>query len=368
MSFQAEIFAIAMLVALACALPGVFLVLRKMALISDAISHSILPGIVVAYFLTRSLHSPLLFVGAVLTGLLTVVLVEILRGTRLVKEDAAIGIVFPALFAVGVILVSRFAGNVHLDVDAVLLGEIAFAPFDRLVLFCADLGPKSMFTMATILVFNLLIISVFYKELKISTFDPGLAASLGFFPAALNYLLMGMVSVTAVGAFESVGSVLVVALMIAPPAAAYLLTDRLSRMLMLSALIAAVSAAAGFALAFNLDISIPGAMAAATGLVFLFALLFAPRRGLVHLWREHRSKARTFSMQMLLVHLLNHEQKEDERSELSRAHMVEHFHWDRDYAEQILGLSQRRGFCSVDNGMILLSDEGRDYAREVMVN
>jgi manganese/zinc/iron transport system permease protein len=131
---QIEIQLIAIVVAVACAIPGVFLVLRKMALISDAISHSILPGIVIGFFITQDLNSPLLILLAALTGLITVVLVEMIQKTGLVKEDTAIGLVFPSLFSIGVIMIAKNANDVHLDVDAVLLGELAFAPFDRLLI------------------------------------------------------------------------------------------------------------------------------------------------------------------------------------------------------------------------------------------
>ncbi|RME66244.1 MAG: metal ABC transporter permease, partial [Caldilineae bacterium] len=141
MSPQLEIQLIGVLVAAACALPGVFLVLRRVALLSDAISHSILLGIVVGFFLVGDLTHPLLVLMAAATGVLTVSLVEALIHTRRVKEDAAIGLVFPALFSMGVILVSRYAGDVHLDIDAVLLGELAFAPFSRATYLGLDL-PK----------------------------------------------------------------------------------------------------------------------------------------------------------------------------------------------------------------------------------
>ena len=137
---QLEIQLIASLVAITCAIPGVFLVLRRMAMMSDAISHSILLGIVLAFFAVHDTSSPILIIGAALSGVLTVSLVEALNRTKLVKEDAAIGLVFPVLFSIGVILIARYARSIHLDVDAVLLGELAFAPFDRLVINGADLG------------------------------------------------------------------------------------------------------------------------------------------------------------------------------------------------------------------------------------
>ena len=224
---QLEIQVIAVLTAMACALPGTFLVLRRLSLVGDAISHAILLGIVLAFFAVESLTSPLLLVGAALTGLLTVLLVEVVKGTGLVREDAAIGLVFPALFSVAVVLIARYADSVHLDTDVVLLGELAFAPFERFEAFGWDWAPKAMVVMGGILLLNVVVIALFYKELKLVTFDAGLAVALGFSPAIVHYGLMGLVSVTAVGAFDAVGSILVVALMIAPPAAAYLLTDRL---------------------------------------------------------------------------------------------------------------------------------------------
>ncbi|HWC32708.1 MAG TPA: metal ABC transporter permease, partial [Actinomycetota bacterium] len=182
---QVEIQLIAAVTAAACALPGVFLVIRRMALLSDAISHSILLGIVLAFFVVEDLTSPLLVVGAAVIGLVTVTCVELVGQTGLVREDAAIGLVFPALFSAGVILISRFADSVHLDTDAVLLGELAFAPFDRLVVGGYDVGPRALYVMGAILVLNLVFISLFYKELELATFDPALALALGFAPGLI---------------------------------------------------------------------------------------------------------------------------------------------------------------------------------------
>ena len=211
MSAATEIQLIAVIVAVACALPGVFLVLRRMAMMSDAISHTVLLGIVLGFFAIGSLESPLLVLAAAAVGVLTVSLVELLIRTRLVRQDAAIGLVFPALFSVAVILISRFARGVHLDVDAVLLGELAFAPLDRVLVAGLDL-PRSLVVMGVILLLNVTFIALFYKELKLTTFDAGLAVALGFSPVVVHYALMIMVSVTAVGAFDAVGSILVLSL------------------------------------------------------------------------------------------------------------------------------------------------------------
>lgn len=276
MTPELEVQLIAVIIAAACALPGAFLVLRRMAMLSDAISHTVLLGIVIAYFVDGALGSPLLFMGAAAMGVITVALVELVGRTRLVHDDAAIGIVFPALFSIAVILISRYAGNVHLDTDSVILGELVFAPFDRITVLGFDL-PRAMVIGLATLTINLTLIILFYKELKLTAFDPTLAAALGFMPTLVHYGLTTMVAVTAVGAFDAVGSILVVALMVAPPAAAYLLTDRLSVMLLLSVLIGAASALAGYWVAYWLDVSVGGAMATMTGVAFGLALLFNNR-------------------------------------------------------------------------------------------
>ena len=245
-AFQLEIQLTAAIVAAACALPGAFLVLRQMAMMSDAISHAILPGIVVAFFLTGNLASPLLIAGGAATGLLTVVLVESVRRTGLVREDAAIGLVFPALFSVGVILIAKYANDIHLDTDAVLLGELAFVPFDRWIVLSVDVGPQALYSTGLTGLLCAAFIVCFYKELKLATFDAALCATLGFMPTLLHYVLMGLISVTAVAAFDAVGSILVVALMVGPPASAYLLTDRLDRMIFVGVLLGTIAAIVGY--------------------------------------------------------------------------------------------------------------------------
>ncbi len=358
-----EIQLIASLVAVACALPGVFLVLRRTAMLTDAISHAILLGIVLAFFAVRDIASPLLVLGAAATGVLTVTLVEMLARTRLVKEDAAIGLVFPALFSLGVILIARHAGNVHLDTDSVLLGELAFAPLNRLTIGGGDLGPKSLFLMGGILALGLAFILVFYKELKISTFDAGLAAVLGFSPAALHYALMALVSVTAVGAFEAVGSVLVVALMIAPPATAYLLTDRLAMMLILSAVIGVLSAIGGFWAAYALDVSIAGAMATATGICFVGAYLWAPGGGLVAVARRRRRQRWEFAETMLAIHLHQHEDRPEAATELREEHLTEHLAWTAAFAREVVQRAERHGTLVRRAGLLELTPPGRKLAR-----
>ena len=281
MGFEAIVILTGVLVAASCALVGSFLVLRKLSLVGDAISHTVLLGIVIGALIAGSVSGLPTLLGATVVGLLTVALVEAVAGSGLVKEDAAIGIVFPALFALGVVLVSRYAGNVHLDVEHVLYGEIAYAPFDILEIGGVELGPRPLWTLGAIALIDLLFVLLCYKELKLASFDPGLAAALGLSPAVLHYALMGVVSLTTVGAFDAVGAILVVAFLIVPPATAYLLTDRLPVMLVLATGAGALAALGGYALARALDASIAGSMATMAGLLFALAFLFSPSHGLV---------------------------------------------------------------------------------------
>jgi len=367
--FQLEIIIIASVVAAACSLVGAFLVLRRLSLLSDAISHSILFGIVLAFFLSGSTASVTMIVAATLTGVLTVYLVETIVNTRLVKEDAAIGLVFPALFALGVILISRYAANVHLDTDAVLLGELAFAPFNRLEVGGLDFGPQGLWLAGAAAVLNLAFIVLFYKELKLSTFDPALAAALGFSPVVIHYALMTLVSVTAVASFEAVGSVLVVALMIAPPSTAYLLTDRLPVMLGLGVLIGAASAVLGYFVARALDASIAGSITSVIGLIFLLVLLFAPRQGLVQGWLRRRRQRWQFAGELLLVHLLNHEaDAAASPDETSVAHLSGHMRWGRSFAGEVVRYVTRAGLAHLSgDGRLALTEPGRLTARGAMM-
>ena len=351
------------LVAASCSLVGCFLVLRRMALMGDAISHAVLLGIVLAFFVTGDLSSPFLLAGAAATGLLTVLLIELVKATGLVREDAAIGLVFPALFSVAVILVARFADSVHLDTDVVLLGELAFAPFDRFVAFGWDWGPKALVEIGAVLLLNVVLIALFYKELKLATFDPALALALGFSPVVVHYGLMALVSVTAVAAFDAVGSILVVALMVAPPATAYLLTDRLGTMLALSAVTGAVAGDAGYWLAHVLDVSIAGAIASVAGLLFAAAFLLAPQRGLVAVMRRRRRQRWEFAEAMLAIHLLHHEGRAEAARENRLEHLGDHLRWEPDFASRVVRRAERRGVVVAEDGSLGLTDQGRAAAR-----
>ncbi|PMC36931.1 iron ABC transporter [Bacillus sp. UMB0899] len=287
MTYDAWIIITGSLVGVTCAMIGCFLVVRKMAMLADAISHTVLLGIVGGYLVSRSLDGPSLLIGAVVVGLLTALLVQVLSGKG-VQGDAAIGIVFTSLFAVGVILLSLFAGNIHLDVDHALMGEITFIPWDTVQWNGMDLGPKAVWLLSFVFIVNLLLIIFFYKEFKISSFDPEMAVAIGIPVLFIHYLQMGMLSITTVASFDSVGAILVVAMLIVPASTAYLLTDKLLNMLFISAGIGVISAISGYYMASFLNVSIAGAMATSTGILFALAFLFSPKHGLIAKKRAQR--------------------------------------------------------------------------------
>jgi manganese/zinc/iron transport system permease protein len=282
------------LCAAAAALVGSFLVLRKMSMMGDAISHAVLPGLAVAFFLTDSRASLPMFVGAAIVGVLTALFTEWVRGFGKVDEGASMGVVFTALFALGLLMVVQAADHVDLDPGCVLYGAIELTPLDTVPFLGRDV-PRVVLTLGGVFLLNLLCVLLFYKELKVSSFDPALATTLGINAKLMHYLLMTLVAVTAVAAFESVGNILVVAMLIVPAAAAYLLTDRLSVLIVLAVLFGAAAAVFGHVSAVVVPAALgyastntAGMMALAAGLIFATAMIVAPRQGVIaklrHRW------------------------------------------------------------------------------------
>ncbi len=270
------------LVTTACSLVGNYLILRRMALVGDAISHSVLPGLAVAFLLSQSRSSLVMFIGALCAGVLTTVIIEMIHKKTRVKQDSAIGIAFSTLFAIGVILISLFADKVDLDQDCVLYGEIAFVHLEPFATVGGIImGPPSVVRMACITLLTILVIALFYKELLVSSFDSGLAASMGIRAPVVHYGLMAWLSVVVVSAFESAGAILVIAMLIIPGATASLLSTRLPTILFLSVIHAALSSILGVHLAIWLDCSMAGAMVVMAAALFCLAWVFSPTQGLL---------------------------------------------------------------------------------------
>ncbi|UFU06478.1 metal ABC transporter permease [Ruania halotolerans] len=281
MSFAVGVLLLAVVTAVACGLPGVFVVLRRSSMLVDAIGHAVLPGIVVGYALTQNLDSPLLIVGAALAGLLVAGGAEWLGRTGLLTGDAPQGLVFPALFSVGVIMVTLNFANVHLDTHAVLVGDLNLAAFEHLIIGGLSLGPTYLYVMLAVLAGNAAFIAALYPQLKATTFDPQFAAALGIRTGWINTAFMFTVSLTVTAAFHAAGAILVLALVIIPPATAHLLSRRLPVLLGLTAVIAAGGAAGGFGIAYVLDAATSAGMAVFYGAIFAAVLAVVK-------WRERR--------------------------------------------------------------------------------
>lgn len=362
---QIEILMIAVLVSSSCAVIGNFLILRSMAMMSDAISHSVLLGIVLVFFIVQSLSSPFLIIGATLSGLATVLLVDVFNRKKHIKKDASIGFVFPLLFSIAIIVISRYAREVHIDIDTVLLGELAFAPFNRFVINGFDLGPKSLLVMAALLVINALFVTLFYKELKITTFDQALSKSFGFLPSSINLALMTIVSVTCVAAFDAVGSVLVIAYMIIPPATAFLITERLSFMIVISVVVGVFSSVAGFVLANLMNANIAGTISVVCGILFILTMLFSPRNGIVFSIRERIRQKWLFAQNLLLSHLVNHEGQPDYDRESRISHLYDHMRWSKEFGERVINMAQKNGFILILDKNLVLTEKGRNHVKKV---
>lgn len=275
--------------AISCGLLGCYLILRKMAMIGDAISHAVLPGIVIAFLLSGSRDSFMMLLGAGLLGIFTTFLIEFFHSKAKLQSDASIGVTFTWLFALGVILISVFAGQVDLDQDCVLYGEIAYVPIDVWITVNGTvMGPRAVYILSFVLLVIVAFISLGYKELFLTTFDPSFAVATGASAVLWHYLLMATVSLTTVASFESVGAILVVAFLIAPPATAYLLTEKLPKMLGITVILGILISITGYYLAVWIDGSIAGAMSVMAGIFFTLAFFFSPKQGLLMKRRSER--------------------------------------------------------------------------------
>jgi manganese/zinc/iron transport system permease protein len=286
------------LASVACALVGAFLVLRKMSLMGDAISHAVLPGIVAGFLLTGTLQAMPIFVGAAVAGVLTVLFTEIIHKLGRVETNASMGVVFTVLFAIGVIMLERaHTGSVHLDADCVLYGQMEHVlwtnpPASWAAITTASAWadfPRQVATLGIVVIFNIAFIVLLFKELRISSFDPGLAKAQRISPRLMHYLLMTVVAITVVAAFEAVGSILVVAMLIVPGLVAHLFCDRLGVMLLIASIVAAAAALIGHGIAVATDTISAGMIGITLGVILVVACCFTPHGGWIsrHIRRAH---------------------------------------------------------------------------------
>ena len=255
----------------ACAIPGVFLMLSRKSLLADGISHSALAGIAMAFVISGTRNPLYMLIGAMMSGLLTAWGSSVLAKRAHIKPDAALGIVFTTLFSIGVIIISAKARQIDLDPGCVLYGVPEFIPFHTSRIFDRDI-PTSFIWLSGILITNVVLCSIFWKELKLVTFDPLLATTLGFNVKAVNLALLFVTTATIVLSFEALGSILVVAVLVAPAACAYLLSNRLTTVVILAPLIGISSTVLGFYGALALNTSVAGMIAVAAGGMFVLGM------------------------------------------------------------------------------------------------
>lgn len=269
--------ATAVLASVACGLVGCFLVLRRLSMLGDTISHAVLPGIAGAFLLTGTRDVLPMLLGATVVGVATALLSSGLDRWARVDRDAAMGVTFTTFFAMGVVMISLAARQVDLDPGCVLYGLLEFVPFDTITLAGMQV-PRAAAWLGTAVVVDAVLVVAFLKELRACSFDPAHAASLGLRVGLVHMGVMAAVAANTVVAFEAVGSILVVAMLVAPGATARLWTDRLTPMLWLACAIAASTAVVGYLAALGLNTSAAGMIATLSMVGYLGSLaLTAPR-------------------------------------------------------------------------------------------
>ena len=356
---------ILIITSLACAVLGVFLVLRRLSMVSDAISHSVLLGIVIGYFVTKDIGSVLLIIGASLFGVLTTVCIELLIKSKRVTEDASVGIIFPLFFSIAVILITRYARNVHLDTEVVLIGEIILAPLHRINFIGISL-PKALVQMSLVLLINAAFIAVFYRKLKISSFDPVYAGVAGIAGTGLYYVFMALVSFTAVSAFESVGAILAIAFFISPAASAYLISKDLKITIFLAAVYAVVNSCIGYFLAVKFNVSMSGMCAVVSGLTFMITIAVYPGGIITKMIRYIKNKNR-FSRELLILHIDNHTGKKNALGELGYSTIREHIAWSDSKLKYVLDKLIKKGYVyrAKERGVYSLTETGKKLSDDI---
>ncbi|MCH2152162.1 MAG: metal ABC transporter permease [Phycisphaerales bacterium] len=376
-SYDGWVIAIGALAAFACALPGTFLLLRGMSMMGDAISHAVLPGIALGFLVSGTRDSIWMFLGALVAGLLAAVLSQALHRMGRLEHGAAMGVVFTSLFAIGLILIVQAAGRVELDPHCVLEGAIEWAPLDMVDVFWGWLTvPRAVPVLVIMLLVNLTVVIACYKEMKIAAFDPDMARASGIDARIMNQVLMIITAATCVACFEVVGSILVVALLVVPPATARLLSDRLPVVLVLACLIGIVMAflghlasgsVPGWFLADVEDVSTSGMMAVMAGFLFVLAWVLSPRHGLV-MRAVHRLRLRVrIAAEDVLGLLYRCEERQEQltaaqvRQALMEAASIGGF-----TARLAMARIRRQGWAELGTTSCHLSDEGRVLATEVV--
>jgi manganese/zinc/iron transport system permease protein len=342
-----------------CALVGTYLVLRRMSLLGDAISHAVLPGIALAVILTGRVEGWHVLAGAMLVGVLTALLAQALQGFGQVSEDSSLGVVYTSLFALGVIMLQIWAPHGHLDVDCVLYGAIENTGLSPPLIWLNIGWPPALLKLLPVLAIVLALIVIGWKELLLVSFDAALARAMGL-PALLIHLaLMGVVAMVTVASFESVGSILVVPMLVAPAATARLLVDRLSTTLLVAAITAALAAVLGYLAAYAWNTSVAGMMAAVVGCELALAVLFSPRHGLASRWLRNLRLAVQIAAEDIVARFYRAEERGTAIAAADAGAS-----WLVSLLAQFR--ARRKGWLSRQQGEFRLTNRGRQHAQSIV--
>ena len=351
--------------AIATTVPGIILVLKRNALIIDGMSHSILLGIVVFLIFTQNLNSPLLIIGGSLSAVIMIILVELINKTKFIPYDAAIGLIFPAFFSLSLLLINTYLKNVHFHKESILMGEIAYLPFNQLSIKGLLIGPKSLYLISLVAIINIAFLFFFSKEIKISIFDNIEANNSGFMPNLLHYFIMILTAFTVMVSFRVVGSILVISFLVVPAISSYLLTYKFEYLFPISLILTTLSSLIGIIIGYCFDWSIVGCVSISMGSMFLVIYVFSPYKGVLNQYKKNQEKQILYCQKILLRHLLNHSNTNDEKEESSLNSFYKHINWKKKFAKKILTQNLKTNLVTINNSIIKLTPKGKKLAKTI---
>ena len=367
------------LCAIAASLLGNFLVLRRLSLMGDAISHSVLPGIAAAFLFSGTRGSVVVLIGAASMGLLTVWLTELIRKYGKVEESAAIGVVFTSLFAVGLIMMVRAGDKIDLDPSCVLYGNLEMIILEKVATPFGEV-PQVVVTISVVCLLNAICIAVFFKQWQLSTFDPLLSQAQGISPTLFHYMLASLVAVTCIASFEAVGNILVVAMLVVPAATAFLLCKQLHTMILVSVVIGTASAITGHMLAISVPVAFgfksvnsAAMMAVASGIFLVIAVIASPKAGVLVRLIEQRTVARKIIGEDILALLYRHSERSMEnnnilenRSVLAKRDIAVQLKITLQRLSSVTSQLVRNGWVSMTQTSVALTDKGHRVAQNLI--
>ena len=354
-----EIYIILLILGITCAISGVYVVLKNMSMTGDAISHASVLGIVIAYILTGEMHSIYLVVFGVIASLLMVFLSDYITHKTKITKDASLGITFPLFFSLGIILVSTILKNVHFCTDTVLMGEVIMAPLRRMNLFGLSIS-KSLFSGTIVLIINIIFISIFYKEMKITTFDKEFAVISGFSFIILNYLFSALITINALVSFDAIGAILVISFLTTPAKTALYFTKNVMSTIICASIISIINITFGFLIALRLDVNIAGSVAFINMITFLFLRMFRKESVLFRLFTKKKS-LEELAKSLVIMHIKNHQETSAKYEELGVNTIYDHLNMPKKQSEEIINLLMCQDMIQKDDKIYTLTEKGSLY-------